>query len=179
MNIIDYPSPNYWQANNPIQAICLHGTAGNLAGALATLTKPRPDDPDKAVSANYTIAENGDIYRHVAWWLNRRSFANGIVNNPDQEIKWLMQAIARRINPNFLTISIEHVASDYAMKHAGRLTDAAWRSSQDLVKQLLKDCGLPANNQTIIGHRQINSVDKNFCPGVINVPAYIEVLKNS
>jgi len=87
-----------------------------------------------------------------------------------------MDAMKQGINPNLVTISIEHEASDYAMRHAGRLTDAAWRSSQDLVKKLLADCALVASNQTVIGHYQINSVDKSFCPGVINVPAYIEKL---
>jgi hypothetical protein len=176
MNIIDYPSPNYFYSNLPIRAISLHGSAGNLAGALATLTNPRVDNPGAAVSSNYVIAENGDVYRLVAWWKNRRSYANGVVKNPDANIKWLVEAVGAEVNLNLLTISIEHVASDYAMKHAGRLTDAAWRSSQDLVKKLLADCKLVASDQTVIGHYQINSVDKSFCPGVINVPAYIEKL---
>lgn len=176
MNIIDYPSPNYFNSSKKIKGIVLHGTAGNLAGALSTLTNPRPDNPGKAVSSNYCIDENGDIYRLVATWLHRRAFANGVVRNPDQNIKWLMEAVAAGINPNLITISIEHVASDYAMKHAGRLTDAAWRSSQELVKKLLADYNLPANTQTVIGHYQIDSVNKSFCPGVINVPAYVEKL---
>jgi len=172
MEIIDYPSPNFFISSKPIRAICLHGTAGDLPGALATLTNPRPDNPKAAVSSNYVVAEDGKIYRLVPWWMNRRAWANGIVINPDPNIKWLDQVT----NPNLVTISIEHVASNYAMRHQGRLTDAAWRSSQDLVKQLLHDCNLVASGQTVIGHYQIDSVNKSFCPGVINVPAYIEKL---
>jgi len=176
MEIIDYPSPNFFTSSKPIRAICLHGTAGDLAGALATLTNPRPDNPDAAVSSNYVVAEDGKIYRLVPWWMNRRSYANGIVRNPDRNIKWLLDAVAAGVNPNLITISIEHVASNYAMRHQGRLTDAAWRSSQDLVKQLLEENNLVASGQTVIGHYQIDSVNKSFCPGVINVPAYIEKL---
>jgi N-acetyl-anhydromuramyl-L-alanine amidase AmpD len=173
MKIIDYPSPNYFTGGLRIKAVVLHGTAGPLRASLATLTDPRNDKPELAVSSHYCIDENGDIYRLVKWWLGHRAYGNGIINNPDDTVKWLMACVGTRVNPNMCTISIEHVASAQAMRKQGRLTDRQWEASNWLVKTLLRDCGLPANNQTILGHYQIDSVNKAYCPGVINIPAYI------
>lgn len=171
MEIIDKPSPNFFLASNPIEAIVLHGTAGQLGSALGWLT-----NRNSGVSSNYLIGRNGKIFRLVAYYHNKRAWANGIVINPDPSIKWLQRAIRTRTNPNLITISIEHEAGDYEMKHAGRMSDAQWRSSQDLVKKLLADNNLIASSQTVIGHYQIDSKNKAYCPGVINVPAYIEKL---
>lgn len=171
MNIKDYPSPNYFEANNKIEAIVLHGTAGTGSSALSWLTNRK-----SGVSSNYLIMANGKIYRLVAYYENKRAWANGIVFNPDPNIKWLAQAVKDKVNPNLLTISIEHEATDYSMKHQGRLTDLQWRSSQDLVTKLLADNNLVASGQTVLGHYQLSAKDKSFCPGVINVPAYIEKL---
>lgn len=171
MNIIDHPSPNYWNASNPIEAIVLHGTDGSLGSALGWLTNRK-----SGVSSNYLIGENGKIYRLVAYYQGKRAWANGVVINPDPAIKWLAEAVKDKLNPNLVTISIEHEASDYSMKHQGRMTDLQWRSSQDLVKKLLADNNLVASGQTVLGHYQIDSKNKSYCPGVINVPAYIEKL---
>lgn len=176
MEIIDYPSPNFFTGGDKIQGIVLHGTAGPLRASLAVLTNPRVDKPELAVSSNYLIDTNGDIYRLVPWWLGRRAYANGIVNYPDERIKWLMACVGSRKNPNMMTISIEHVASYSNMISHGRMTDAQWNSSFELVKQLLRDNGLTANEQTILGHYQIDLKNKPFCPGVINIPAYINAL---
>jgi len=176
MEIIDYPSPNFFTNGKSIKAVVLHGTAGPLNASLRVLTDPRDDEPEKAVSANYLIHTNGDIYRLVPWWIGRRAWANGIVKNPDEDIKWLMDCIKNKINPNLVTISIEHVASSSEMIKHGRMTDAQWSSSFNLVKKLLQQNGLKATNQTVIGHYQIDSVNKAYCPGVINIPAYINAL---
>lgn len=176
MLIIDHPSPNYFTGGNKVQAIVLHGTSGPLQASLNWLCNPRPDAPEKAVSANYVIDTNGDIYRLVSWWKGHRAWANGIVNSPDEEIKWLMACIGSRQNPNMLTISIEHVATYQAMVNHWHMSDRQWASSFELVKQLLKDTGLEASQQTILGHYQIDLKNKPFCPGVINIPAYVNAL---
>lgn len=176
MNIKDYPSPNFFTNGLKVQAIVLHGTGGPLAPSLAVLTNPRSDAPELAVSANYVIDTNGDIYRLVPWWKGYRAYGNGIINHPDSSIKWLKSCVQNKINPNLVTISIEHVASEADMIAHGRMTDNQWNSSMWLTKKLLSDAGLQANNQTVIGHCQIDSVNRPHCPGVINVPAYINAL---
>jgi N-acetyl-anhydromuramyl-L-alanine amidase AmpD len=176
MKIIDYPSPNFFTGGLKIKAVVLHGTAGPLRASLDTLTNPRNDKPELAVSSNYVIDLNGDIYRLVSWWHGHRAYANGIINNPDERVKWLMACIGTRVNPNMCTISIEHVASAQSMTNHNKMTDAQFYSSLWVVKTLLHDCGLEANEQTVLGHYQIDSVNKAYCPGVINIPAYINAL---
>lgn len=176
MDIINYPSPNFFSNGESIKAIVLHGTAGSLSASLNVLTDPRLDNPKAAVSSNYVVDLNGDIYRLVPWWTGRRAYANGFIVNPDPNIKWLIDCENSGGNPNLMTISIEHVASSNAMRTHGQMTDAQFQSSFNLVKKLLKDCRLQANGQTILGHYQIDSFNKAYCPGVINIPAYINAL---
>lgn len=171
MNIIDNPSPNYWWDNTPIKAIVLHGTAGSLLSAIGWLCNRK-----SGVSSNYLIGKNGKVFCLVNPYQGKRAWANGIVETSDRSIKWLNDAIANRINPNVETISIEHEANSWDMENNGRMTDAQWRASQDLVTQLLQDFGLPMTDQTVIGHFQISGKNKKYCPGVIFVPAYREQL---
>jgi N-acetyl-anhydromuramyl-L-alanine amidase AmpD len=176
MQIVDHPSPNWFASFEPIQAIVLHGTAGPLGASLATLTNPRVDNPDKAVSAHYVIDTSGVIYRLVSYWKGQRAWANGKINRPDKSLKWLAECVRYNLNPNLVTISIEHVATSSDMIHRGRMTDAQFAASQLLVKTLLRENKLEATAQTVVGHNQIDSVNKGYCPGVINVPAYINAL---
>lgn len=176
MLIIDRPSPNYFIYGLPIKAIVLHGTAGPLNASLEVLTNPRHDRPELAVSAHYVIDTNGDIYRLVSWWQGHRAWANGIVIHPDPKLIWLNDCIMQKVNPNLVTISIEHVATSDDMRSHRKMTDKQWASSFWLVKELLKGTKLRATDQTIVGHYQIDSVNKAYCPGVINIPAYINAL---
>jgi len=175
--IYPYPSPNFYVSSDPIKAICLHGTAGSGRSALATLTDPRPDNPDARVSSNYLVFKNGEIYFLVDHRRGRRAWANGPIKKPDKNIKWLAALAAAGGFANTSTISIEHEATDAEMKRHAPMTDAQFNSSTWLTLTLLRELGLPISDQTVIGHRQVNSVDKFYCPGVIDVPAYIDVLK--
>ncbi len=179
MNIIDYPSPNYFDnVTSKIQAIVLHGTAGSLSSALAELTNPKPNNPDARVSSNYVIARNGSIYRLVAYWQGKRSWANGRINRPDSSIDWLMECSIRGLNPNKFTISIEHEAysQDMLAQNSAAMPAGQLAASKELVRTLLKYNGLQPGQQTIIGHNQIDSVTRSNCPGVINIPEYIKSL---
>jgi len=178
MNIINYPSPNFWRANNKIRAIVLHGTSGPLTASLYTLTNPRTDNPSLAVSSNYLIDLNGDIYRFMSWWNGYRAFANGNLLKPDLGVSWIKECKEQGINPNFVTLSIEHVASRDAMLGHKSMTDQQFASSTWLTGKLLSDNGLRASSETVVGHYQLDSVNKRFCPGVINIPAYTQVLKD-
>jgi N-acetyl-anhydromuramyl-L-alanine amidase AmpD len=176
MEIIDYPSPNYFDnVSSKIQAIVLHGTAGSLSSALAELTNPKAYNPDARVSSNYVIGRNGSIYRLVAYWQGKRAWANGILNRPDSTIDWLMECAARGLNPNKFTISIEHEAAsgDMLAHNYSSMPKAQLASSKELVRTLLGYNGLIADHNSIIGHNQIDSVSRAFCPGVINIPEYI------
>lgn len=176
MGFIDLPSPNYWKANNPIEAVCLHGSAGPAGPSIDWLRNPRADNPAAAVSANYFVDKRGIITLLVDWQAGRRSWANGLVENFDRSIGWLVEAVKNKVNPNLVTVSIEHEALACEMERHASMTDAQFNSSIELTAYILKAAGLKANHQTIIGHNQISGTKKFNCPGVIFPPAYTEVL---
>lgn len=178
LKVTRYPSPNHFAAveAKPIEAIVCHGTAGALWPSIYWLCNPRIDNPGAAVSANYVIGVNGAVYELVNWRAGLRAYGNGVVRNRDKSLAWLNRCVANKVNPNLVTISIEHEASNVAMVTRGRMTDAQFNASQELVITLARECGLPLDREHINGHFQIDGAGKANCPGVINIPAYIEVL---
>jgi N-acetyl-anhydromuramyl-L-alanine amidase AmpD len=80
-----HASPNHSsRLGADIDMLVLHATAGNYASALHELCDPKPNKPDKRVSAHYLVAKNGHIDQLVddgraAWhagvssWLGRDS----------------------------------------------------------------------------------------------------------
>lgn len=91
-------------------------------------------------------------------------------------IRWLAAAIAGKVNPNRITVSIEHEASKTEMEKRASMTDAQFNSSIDLTAYILTWAGLKASHETIVGHNQISGRQKYNCPGVVFPPAYTEVL---
>lgn len=175
MDIIYKPAANYyspWQMKeSKIQAVCLHGTSGAAAGALSWLTSKQ-----SGVSSNYLVTKLGDIYNLVDWRSGRRAWANGKIDIYDATIKWLDDAVKRGINPNWITVSIEHEASFEDMAFHRSMTDRQFNASIELTAAVLVAAGLKANHDTIIAHCQICAKAKPNCPGVIFVPAYLEQL---
>jgi N-acetyl-anhydromuramyl-L-alanine amidase AmpD len=176
MELIPYPSPNYFTDGLPIEAIGLHGTAGRKWGALSALVDPRPAAPDLRVSSNYLVDYAGLVYHLVDEKKGWRAFANGNIRQPDMTVRWLVHCLNFKINPNLVTVSIEHEALDLDMRQHKSMPDAQFNSSIELTAAILTWANLKANHETIVAHCQIDSVVKANCPGVIFVPAYLEVL---
>lgn len=176
LKIVKAPSQNFFTDGKPINAVCLHGTAGPLGASLATLRNPRPDNPDAAVSSNYLIDLDGTVYELVPWAGGLRAWANGVVEAHDTSLIWLNQAIKNKVNPNLLTVSVEHVASARAMRSRASMPKKQFDASIELTAVILRQAGLKANHQTIIGHNQISGTIKFDCPGVIFPPAYTEIV---
>lgn len=60
------PSKNYSSRNGTaIRMLVIHATAGSYASALAELTDPKPQAPDRRVSAHYLISKTGHIAQLV------------------------------------------------------------------------------------------------------------------
>ena len=141
-------TPNYTKGRSgkkPL-AIVNHITAGKYPGCLSWL-----QNPTAKASANYLITKAGEILQLVkdedtAW-------ANGGVNKPS----W---SLYDGTNPNRYTISIEHEAL------AGEsLTEAQYQATLWLHRQLVAKHGIPVDQDHIIGHYRIDSVNKPNCPG--------------
>lgn len=67
------PSPNYTRTpGRRITCVVIHATAGGFASSLRELCDPKPQAPEKRVSAHYLIDYAGQVYRlvqeeDVAW----------------------------------------------------------------------------------------------------------------
>jgi N-acetyl-anhydromuramyl-L-alanine amidase AmpD len=177
MNIIRLPSPNFDYASNKIGAVVLHGTSGPLWASINWLRNPQKDGKYGRVSSNYVIAKTGELYMLVDHRAGKRAYGNGTVNMQDKRLIWLRNALRERINPNYVTISIEHEASYDEMINGASMTDAQFNTSTELVITLLRENDLDIGLQAVCGHYQIDGWNKPHCPGVINIPAYLEVLK--
>lgn len=186
MRLIPSASPNYFQEPSkgawPIRGVVLHGTAGSLASSLFELQNPKHITPSLAVSANYLVSKAGTVYELVDPFAGKRAWCNGNMINPDLSVKWLARifpaVLARKDNPNYYTVSIEHEANwgDMVDHNYKSVTDKQWAASQELTAYILHGFGLKANHETILTHGQFDSKNKTNCPGVLFGPSYAEQL---
>lgn len=154
------PSPNFSVGRRKydgqiesIFAIMDHQTAGKFPGCLSWLCNPQAQ-----ASAHYLVTRAGEIYQLVkdedtAWH-------GGIVNNPNWN---LYNSIG--YNPNRWTIGIEHecypdVGGD------GNLTEIQYQASLWLHDYLIKKHNaITIDNEHIVGHFRVDSVNRPNCPG--------------
>lgn len=148
------PSPNRDGYAEPrkIEAICNHIATSTKASNLGWLTNPKSE-----ASCNYYIAKDGEIFELVPY--DHSAWTNGQVRNPDMNNPLIASWVNAGVNPNTRTVSIEHEgeASD-------ALTEAQVKSNNHLTAWLSQTCGIPINRTTIIGHYQIDSVQRSHCP---------------
>lgn len=140
-------SPNFSSREDrkPI-AIVDHITAGLFPGCLNWLCNPAAQ-----ASAHYLVTKTGRIFQMVKD--EYKAWHAGGVNKPN----WKLYD---GTNPNLYTIGIEHEAL------AGEgLTDAQYQASLWLHKELMEKWGIPVDDEHIIGHNRIDSVDRPNCPG--------------
>jgi hypothetical protein len=91
--------------------------------------------------------------RECAW-------ANGITNKSDVGVDWLQQALKQGINPNLLTVSIEHEG------YSGQaMPEKQFQSTLKLHKFLIAQFNIPIDREHITGHYQYDDVNRHNCPG--------------
>ena len=152
MDIEFVKSPNYSKGRNgkKIIAICNHITAGKYPGCQSWLC-----NPNAKASSNYIITRTGKIIQLVkdedtAW-------ANGGVNKPS----WILYD---GTNPNRYTISIEH--EGYGSNGGdGNLTEQQYQATLCLHRQLINKWNIPIDRNHIIGHFEIDKINRPNCPG--------------
>lgn len=168
------PSPYSTSGRNGFQPhyIILHGTAGGTS-ATAIANWFRSTNPASNVSAHYIIGQDGMLIQCVdeddwAW-------ANGFLSAGHDP--WWQD----NINPNWVTISIEHVKS--AVDNSNALTDAQKLASFALIKRICQRWDIPmrAADGTggITGHYSIDPVNRSQCPGTFPWDELWSVLKGS
>lgn len=152
------PSPNCWPGRMGYKPryIVLHGTAGGSNGSSVGWLV----NPQSQVSAHYVISQAGQIWQLVdeeaAAWANGVLTAGhaGYWNND--------------INPNLLSISIEHEKAD--KYNNTPLTPAQAQASFQLISRICARWNIPARaadaNGGIATHGSIDPVNRSGCPGV-------------
>jgi len=141
-------SPNFrsGRGGKKIIAIVNHITAGAYPGCLNWM-----QNPSAQASAHYLITKTGRILQLVkegdtAWHA-------GAVNRPN----WKLYD---GTNPNRYTLGIEHEGWPQ-----DELTEKQYQATLWLQKQLVAKYNIPVDEDHIIGHYRIDSVNRPNCPG--------------
>jgi N-acetyl-anhydromuramyl-L-alanine amidase AmpD len=158
------PSPNFSPAKERVgyDAIVLHIAQGGAAGSLDWLTNPASE-----VSSNFFISKNGDLFQlvslaDVAWCNGLKPDGKNWKTPSGKPVTPSWRGLRQGLNPNRYTLSIEHDG------YTGEALPAAMQATQTrLLKWLCEQLGWArlVPGQNLIGHGEINPVDKSFCPG--------------
>ena len=145
-------SPNFSsRKGNKIIAIVNHITSGQFPGALTWLCSTQAQS-----SAHYIVTRTGLIYQLVKD--EDASWHAGVVNKPNWKL------YDGKTNPNKISIGIEH--EGYKTNGGGgTLTEAQYQATLWLHKQLINKYNITIDNDHIIGHYRIDSVNRPNCPG--------------
>jgi len=134
---------------DPPPLIVLHTMAGSLSGTLAHFQNPQTE-----VSSHYGVGRKGEIHQYVkekdgAW-------TNGRILKPTSK-----QIIQRSGNPNRYTITIEFEGKD----RGGAIDPPQYQAGLWLIAKIAAHWNIPLTREYIIGHYEIDSINKENCPG--------------
>jgi N-acetyl-anhydromuramyl-L-alanine amidase AmpD len=155
-NALWIPSNNYFPGRSGYTPswIIIHGTAGFTSAEEVAHYFQQAD-----VATHYIIGRDGALVCSVdeddAAWGN-----GGVTKGHDP---WW----SRSLNPNHVTISIEHVKP--SRDNSDELTDIQKHASFSLIKQICARYNIPRRwadaDGGITGHYSMDPVHRSFCPG--------------
>ncbi len=143
------PVSHFWQGRFGYKptAVVLHVAQGSYEGTYATFKS------DKLVSTQFCVAKDGRIAQYVS--VDDSAWGNGDVQNPS----W--PDLIQGVNPNYYTISIEHEGL-----YTEQWTPQMYAANLRLLQWIQSYTGLQySRHHTLIGHFEIDSVNKSDCPG--------------
>lgn len=144
-----------------VRAVVLHIAAGPLSAVFPTF-----NNPARKASAHFCIGKDGAIEQYVS--VNDTAYANGLAwkdgqwyNPAGKAVQPMWQDLIPKVNPNLYTISIEHEGYP-----ADKWTEAMYDANNRLLLWLAEQFDLTyVPHRTLIGHCEIDPVDKANCPG--------------
>jgi N-acetyl-anhydromuramyl-L-alanine amidase AmpD len=152
-----------------VLASVLHITAGGSAGSAYNwwLNIANSANPS---SAHYIV----DRDRYGTIWTCVReqdqAWANGILANGNLDKALVRRWVAGGINPNRESVSVEVAGYSPAQPHSdpslNGYTEPQWRSLEFLLPSIAKRWGLAIDEQAVLGHKDIDSVNRKNCPGL-------------
>ena len=143
-------------------AVVLHIAQGTYQGTIDWFK-----NPVAKVSSHFVIARDGRIAQcvkleHMAWtngWDYRKPIRTAY--NPNFDNPLIMGWFQAHVNPNWATITIEHEGY-----HHEDLTDPQLVASARLTRWLCNRFNIPPDETHILGHYELDSVNKSNCPGM-------------
>jgi N-acetyl-anhydromuramyl-L-alanine amidase AmpD len=140
--------PHFWQGRSgfAVKAVVLHIAQGSYEATYQTFL-------NENVSAHFCVAKDGRIAQFVS--IDDSAWANGDVNNPS----W--PDLIPNQNPNLYTISIEHEGF-----YTEPWTQPMYDANMKLLSWIRDQTGIHyAQHHSLIGHYEIDSVNRANCPG--------------
>jgi hypothetical protein len=123
----------------------------------------RINDPANQNSATFFVNRDGSVVQTLGDPLHMDPWANGIARNPDRTNARIAAALNDGVNLNERTIvAIENVGrpNDLPITPAQEKADAA------IIAHYHAAAGVPIRRSTVVGHYQIDSVERPNCPAI-------------
>lgn len=161
LDVLWIPNNNYFPARNGYKPryVILHGTAGYTSAKEVANFFKSTEGSENPVSTHYIIGLHGEFIQCIDE--GQGAYANGGVTE-GHDPWW-----SRNLNPNYITISIEHVKP--ARDNSDELTERQKQASFELVRRICDRHNIPkrwANSEGgITGHYSMDPVQRSFCPG--------------
>lgn len=153
------PVKNFWKGRGgflPI-AIVERMIQGSIEDAEQYFNGRSPEGVF-AVSAHYGVARDGRVWQFVED--DDTAWSNGVLQNPDLSVDWLKEVYQEKVNCNLVTLSI-----DYEGYSGEPLTPRQYDAALSLHRQLVQRWDIEPDNQHIIGHNWIDSLERSHNPG--------------
>ncbi len=152
---------DYGREGHKARAVVMHIAAGPLSAVFPTF-----NNPARPASSHFCVGKDGAIEQYVS--IDDTAYGNGLRPQGD---KWFTptgkqvnppwEDILPGVNPNQYTISIEHDGQP-----GDRWTPEMYDANKRLLQWIAKQCNLTyVVHHTLIGHHEINPLDRPNCPG--------------
>lgn len=128
------------------ELIVVHISAGSLTSMTNWFSTP-----NSQASAHYGVGKDGSILQYVEE--DKKAWHAGRVNNPSFKL------YKQGVNPNLYTIGIENEGQDLQFAPEIQL-----KSLCELIKDISKRHNIPMDRDHIIGHFQIDAINRPYCP---------------
>lgn len=170
LNIIKKLTPvnhNKGRQGAKIKAVCWHVAEGSEAGVTSWF-----HNPASQASTHYLVCKDGRVIQYVDE--ADMPYANGVVNKPNLANPVVADLVKSGVNINCQTISIE--TEGYTAEY--RSADSPLgRALAELTRDVMLRHGIPLTDDHILGHNEIDSVNRGRCPGNLDWAGLLAAVK--